>query len=91
MFLLLTLNIQFPAGKLLSCLRLHFSHLSEHKFRRSFRDTTNPVCNCEKLNPLLNTSCVTITFQKKEKKFLLTSMNIDYELLKYDENKHVLI
>ena len=32
--------------KLLTCLRLKFSHLNEHKFRHNFNDTINPMCNC---------------------------------------------
>ena len=32
--------------KLLTCLRLNFSHLSEHKFRHNFKDTNNPMCSC---------------------------------------------
>ena len=31
--------------KLLTRLRLNFSHLNEHKFRHNFRDTINPLCN----------------------------------------------
>ena len=27
-------------------LRLIFCHLNEHKFRRNFNDTINPMCNC---------------------------------------------
>ena len=32
--------------KLLTCLRLNFIHLNEHKFRHNFRDTVNPMCSC---------------------------------------------
>ena len=32
--------------KLLTHLRLNFSHLNEHKFRHNFKDTFNPVCSC---------------------------------------------
>ena len=30
--------------KLLSPLRLQFTHLNEHKFRHGFNDTVNPIC-----------------------------------------------
>ena len=30
--------------KLLTCRRLQFNHLSEHKFRHGFGDTRNPMC-----------------------------------------------
>ena len=40
-------NIHDPIGiKLLTRLRLGFSHLREHKFRHNFRDTLNPMCVC---------------------------------------------
>ena len=32
--------------KLLTCLRLNFSHLNEHKFRHNFLDTINSICSC---------------------------------------------
>ena len=31
--------------KLLTRLKLSFSHLNEHKFRHNFNDTVNPMCN----------------------------------------------
>ena len=31
--------------KLLTCLRLNFSHLNEHKFRHNFLDTLNLMCS----------------------------------------------
>ena len=31
--------------KLLTRLKLSFSHLNEHKFRHNFNDTINPMCN----------------------------------------------
>ena len=32
--------------KLLTRLRVGLSHLCEHKFKISFQDTLNPICNC---------------------------------------------
>ena len=32
--------------KLLSRLRLKFSHLNEHNFRHNFRDAVSPMCDC---------------------------------------------
>ena len=41
-----TYKIYDPLGiKLLSRLRLGFSHLSEHKFRHNFADSLNPFCS----------------------------------------------
>ena len=40
-------GIHDPVGiKLLTRLRLNFSHLNEHKFRHNFRETLNPFCKC---------------------------------------------
>ena len=40
-------NVHDPIGvKLLSRLRLQFTHLNEHKFRHGFNDTVNPMCPC---------------------------------------------
>ena len=41
------LDICNPKGiKLITRLRLGLSHLREHKFKHSFQDTLNPLCNC---------------------------------------------
>ena len=34
--------------KLLSRLRLDFSHLNEHRFQHNFNDIINPMCSCGK-------------------------------------------
>ena len=40
-------SIYDPLGvKLLTRLRLQFSHLNEHKFRHGFGDTINAICAC---------------------------------------------
>ena len=40
-------NCHNPKGiKLLTRLRVVVSHLREHKFKHSFQDTLNPICNC---------------------------------------------
>ena len=42
-----THKIYDPLGiKLLTRLRLGFSHLSKHKFRHNFADSLNPLCSC---------------------------------------------
>ena len=35
-----------PGVKLLSRLKLKFSHLNEHKFRHNFKDALSPICDC---------------------------------------------
>ena len=43
-------NINNPIGlKLLTRLRLNFSHLREHKFNHNFSDSLVPFCNCGQL------------------------------------------
>ena len=40
-------NINDSVGvKLLTRLRLGFTHFHEHKFRHGFRDILNPLCHC---------------------------------------------
>ena len=40
-------NILDPTGlKLLTRLRLDFSHLNEHRFRHNFESIVNPLCSC---------------------------------------------
>ena len=40
-------NVNDPEGvKNLTRLHLRFSHLNEHKFRRGFLDTLDPLCSC---------------------------------------------
>ena len=40
-------NCHNPEGvKLLTRLRLGLSHLRERKFKHSFQDSLNPICNC---------------------------------------------
>ena len=40
-------NINNPLGlKLLTRLRIGFSHLKEHKFKHSFQDSVDPLCSC---------------------------------------------
>ena len=41
-------NCHNPKGiKLLTRLRVGLSHLREHKFKHSFQDTFNSICNCD--------------------------------------------
>ena len=38
---------ELKGSKLMARLRLNFSHLNEHKFRYSFRDTVDLMCECD--------------------------------------------
>ena len=40
-------NIRNPSGKrLLTRLRISFSHLKEHKFKHNFQESVDPLCSC---------------------------------------------
>ena len=40
-------NINNPLGlKLLTRVRIGFSHLKEHKFKHNFQDSVDPLCSC---------------------------------------------
>ena len=46
-YIIFDIDIHNPKGiKLITRLRLGLSHLREHKFKHSFQDTLNPLCNC---------------------------------------------
>ena len=57
-------NVHDALGvKLLSRLKVQFSHLNEHKFRHGFNDTANPMCPCGTEIETNNIfSCVVIAF-----------------------------
>ena len=40
-------SVYDPLVKLLTCLRLQFSHLNEHRFIQGFYDTVSPMCGCD--------------------------------------------
>ena len=58
------------AVKLITRLRLEFSHLNELKFRHGFKDTLNPLCTCRA--KVETTFCVNIITKKKKTTFPLS-------------------
>ena len=52
------------AVKLITRLRLEFSHLDELKFRHGFKDTLNPLCTCRA--KVETTFCVNIITKKRK-------------------------
>ena len=60
--------------KLLTGLRLDFSHLSEHKFRHSFADLLNPLCSCfsetKSTQPAITCSKLTIETLEQDVKYV---------------------
>ena len=61
-------DINNPKGiNLITRLRLCLSHLREHKFKHSFQDTLNPLCNCvQVLSPLLIFSSIVPSLLMKD-------------------------
>ena len=62
-----------PLGvKLLTRLRLQFSHLNEHKFSHGFNDTVDPFCACRnEIETTEHSSCVVIFTILNEKNSLI--------------------
>ena len=55
-----TINCHNPSGritKLITRLRMGFSHLREHKFKHNFQDKLNRICSCEE-NIKTTTHCL---------------------------------
>ena len=70
-------NIHDPHGlKLLTRLRVNFSHLREHKFRHNFRDTINPLCSCGLEVENNNHYLLRCPFFSQERKVLLDSISV---------------
>ena len=73
-------SIYDPLGvKLLTHLRLEFSHLNERKFRHGFGDTINAMCTCGSEAAFLlrfSFSCVAIFILQKDENSLKTSKKL---------------
>ena len=76
-------SVYDPLGvKLLTCLRLQFSHLNKHKFRHGFSDRINPMCAC---GTKIKTTKIKTTKNKTAKHFFLRChfySTKDYSFLK---------
>ena len=82
-------NVHDPVGlKLLTRLRVNFSHLREHKFRHNFRDTLNPLCSCSLEIETTNHYLLRCPFYAIMRKTLLDSIeNIVGPLLNLADDK----
>ena len=76
-------NCHNPIGiKYITRIRLRFSHLREHKFKHSFQDTLNPICNCGNDVESAIQFFLHCPLYSKERRTLLNSLvNIDHTLL----------
>ena len=83
-----------PLGvKLLTRLRLQFSHLNEHKFRHGFNDTVDPFCACGK-NEIETTEHFFLRchFYSAQRKELFKSLEkLDPYFLKLNAKNQVLV
>ena len=72
-----------PIGiKYITRIRLGLSHLREHKFKHSFQDTLNPICNCGNDVESAIHFCLHCRLCSNERRTLLNSLvNIDHTLL----------
>ena len=72
-----------PKGiKLITRLRLGLSHLREHKFKHSFQDTINPLCNCGQNTESATHFFLHCPFFINEKRTLLSTIrSLDSKLL----------
>ena len=69
-------NLFDPVGlKFLTCLRVGFSHLKEHKYRHNFADTLIPFCNCGLLeSETTNHYLLRCSFFTQHRKLLLDNI-----------------
>ena len=83
----LSLNSVFdicnPKGiKLITRYRLGLSHLREHKFKHSFQDTINPLCNCgQDIESTTHFSLHFSFFFNERRTLLSTIRSLDSKLL----------
>ena len=90
--------IHDPQGaKLLSRLRLKFSHLNEHKFRHNFKEYVSPMCACRleiesTQHFFLRCHCVAIKMKYRNSLIasLIASL-IDIDLVKNELNEESII
>ena len=84
-----TFNINDSVGvKLLTRLRLGFSHLREHKFRHGFRDILNPLCPCSIETETTAHYFLRCHFYNANRSSLMDELNkIDISFSTLNENK----
>ena len=72
-----------PIGiKYITQIQLGPSHLREHKFKHSFQDTLNPICNCGNyVEPAIHFFLHCPLYSNERRPFLSSSDNIDHQLL----------
>ena len=77
-----------PKGiKCLTQLRVNFSHLRDHKFKRSFQDTINPLCTCSLEAETTNRFILHDLYYENERHILLAIIrSIKSSILNQNDN-----
>ena len=67
--------------KYITHIRLGLSHLREHKFKRRFNDTINPICNCvNDVESAIHFFLNCLLYSNERRTFLSSLVNIDHKL-----------
>ena len=72
--------------KLITKLRLGLSHLRFHKFKHSFQDTLNPICNCGTVETTIHYLLHCPTFSNERITFFIKLQNIDVNIFSKDDS-----
>ena len=68
--------------KYITRIRLGLSHLREHKFKHSFQDTLNPICNCgNDVESAIHFFLHCFLYSNERRTLLSSLVNIDHTLL----------
>ena len=78
--------------KMLSWLRLNFSHLNKHKFRHNFKECVTPMCGCRLEIELTKNFFLRCHFYHVERLELLNSLHdIDLAINELNEDSMILL
>ena len=82
-----TFHYHDPNGlKLITRLRLGLSHLRFHKFKHSFQNTLNPICNCGTVEPTIHYLLHCPNFSNKRLTLLNKLQSINENILSKDDS-----
>ena len=82
-----TFQYHTPKGlKLINSLRLGLSHLRFHKFKQSFQDTLNPICNCGTVETTVHYLLHCPNFSNERLIFFNKLRSIDANILSNDDS-----
>ena len=84
-------NINNPLGvKLLTRLRIGFSHLKEHKFKHNFQDSVDPLCSCgNDIESTVHFFLRSPSFETQRQTLLNKTKSINASIMTENENSFV--